>query len=288
MKKTALPFVLLMTALLLTTAGCGEKATTTTHGDTPATTAQADEHPTGKAETNPNVWTGEVVETMDSGGYTYLLVDTGAEKIWAASPVTAVEVGQKVSVPKGMMMSNFSSKTLDRTFESIYFVEGIYPAGGMPAAPKPASDHPTSEHPSSEHPKSEHPSSENSSSEHPGSTTDGSGGDHGNTVVDNAKIEGVAKLAGGHTVAEIFAQKDALSGQNVKLRGRVVKFTANIMGTNWVHIQDGTEGDLTVTTDAVVATGDLVVVEGALTLNKDFGAGYKYDAIIEKATVTKE
>jgi len=76
------------------------------------------------------------------------------------------------------------------------------------------------------------------------------------------------------------------------VRGQVVKFTPNIMGTNWVHIQDGTgsgaTADLTVTTSAVVATGDLVVVEGSLTVNKDFGAGYKYDAIIEGAKVTKE
>jgi hypothetical protein len=67
-----------------------------------------------------------------------------------------------------------------------------------------------------------------------------------------------------------------------------VKFTAGIMGTNWMHIQDGTPGDLTVTTDTLVAKGDLVMVEGILSVNKDFGAGYVYPAIIEKAMVTKE
>ena len=29
---------------------------------------------------------GEVVETMNAGGYTYVHVDTGSEKIWAAGP----------------------------------------------------------------------------------------------------------------------------------------------------------------------------------------------------------
>ena len=96
------------------------------------------------------------------------------------------------------------------------------------------------------------------------------------------------KVSGGYTVAEVFAQASSLNGQTVKVRGRVTKFTANIMGTNWVHLQDSTEGDLTVTTSAVVATGDLVVVEGPLAANKDFGAGYKYAAIIEKASITKE
>ena len=74
----------------------------------------------------------------------------------------------------------------------------------------------------------------------------------------------------------------------MKLRGQVVKFTPNIMGTNWVHIQDGSQGDLTVTTSDVVAVGDIVMVEGTLTLDKDFGAGYRYDAIIEGAKLTKE
>ena len=114
------------------------------------------------------------------------------------------------------------------------------------------------------------------------------GGANSNTIVDDAHVEGVAKAAGGYTVQEIFAQKAALAGKPVKVRGRVVKFSGNIMGTNWVHIQDGSEGDLTVTTDAVVATGDVVLVAGNLTVNKDFGAGYRYDAIIEKASVTKE
>lgn len=272
MKKTDLTFVLMMTTLLLMTAGCGEKATTTTHGDKSATTAQTGDQPSGKTAATPDVMTGEVVETMDSGGYTYVMVDTGAEKIWAAAPVTAVKVGDKVSMPKGMMMTDFASKTLDRTFDAIYFVDAIYPAGAGPRG----GDHPKG---------SEHPTG----GEHP------SGGDHpsassgmANNVVGDAHVEGVTKLAGGYTVADIFAQKATLSGQPVKLRGRVVKFTANIMGTNWVHIQDGTEGDLTVTTDAVVAKGDLVVVEGDLTINKDFGAGYKYDAIVEGAKVTKE
>ena len=80
--------------------------------------------------------------------------------------------------------------------------------------------------------------------------------------------------------------------KTVKLRGKVVKFVAQIMGTNWLHVQDGSgEGgtaDLTVTTDAMVKVGDVVEIEGPLTVNKDFGAGYKYAAIIEKATVTKK
>jgi hypothetical protein len=110
----------------------------------------------------------------------------------------------------------------------------------------------------------------------------------GRTVVSDAHVENVARAAGGYTVEEILGQRTALDGQQVKVRGRVVKFSAGIMGTNWLHIQDGTPGDLAVTTDSLVATGDLVTVEGVLSVNKDFGAGYLYPAIIEKAVVTRE
>ena len=60
------------------------------------------------------------------------------------------------------------------------------------------------------------------------------------TVAGDAGIEAVAKADGGYTVAEIHAQAEALSGKPVRVRGQVVKFTANIMGTNWIHLQDGT------------------------------------------------
>ncbi len=269
MKKSTFATALMLAALLIAVSACGEKATTTTDESATANTTEATETaPVATADANS--WTGEVLETMNSGGYTYVHVDTGSEKIWAAASesATAITVGQRVTVPKGMMMSNFPSKTLDRTFDEIYFVGGIYAEGAQAQAGGGAMGGMPQD------------------SNHAG--VGGSASANANNTVADAAIEGVTKVAGGYTVAEIFAQSTALNGQVIKVRGRVVKFTANIMGTNWVHIQDSTEGDLTVTTSAVVATGDLVIVEGALAANKDFGAGYKYAAIIEKASITKE
>jgi len=64
------------------------------------------------------------------------------------------------------------------------------------------------------------------------------------------------------------------------------------MDKTWLHIMDGTGGegtnDLAVTTDAVASVGDIVVVNGELAVDKDFGFGYKYDIIIENAEVTVE
>jgi hypothetical protein len=106
-------------------------------------------------------------------------------------------------------------------------------------------------------------------------------------------LAGVAKAEGGKTVAEVFAEKDALADQQVTVRGKIVKVNPNIMGTNWLHVRDGSgeEGtnDLTVNTAGTVpGVGDTVLVTGKVALNKDFGMGYTYDVIVEDAEVTVE
>jgi len=246
-KKTDLMFI----ALLITFTVGDAQATAASPDSVPATATHAG---AGILPANPGTLTGEIVETMNAAGYTYVLLNTDSGKIWAAVTETSVKVGQRVSVPAGELMTDFSSNALNRTFDKIYFVSGIYPEGALEKAADKGHDAAASSR----------------------------------TVVTDAHVESVAKAEGGYTVEEILTRSSELNGQKVKVRGRVVKFTASIMGTNWMHIQDGTPGDLTVTTDTLVAKGDLVMVEGILSVNKDFGAGYVYPAIIEKAIVTKE
>lgn len=110
--------------------------------------------------------------------------------------------------------------------------------------------------------------------------------------VADVDLSGIEKAADGVTVAELFATKEQLAGQPVTLRGKVVKVNAGIMGTNWLHVRDGSgeEGanNITVTTGQMADVGDLVLVTGVLTVDKDFGMGYQYDAIIENAEITVE
>ena len=56
-------------------------------------------------------------------------------------------------------------------------------------------------------------------------------------------VSGVARAEGGKTVAEVFAEKDALVGKPVTLRGKVVKSNTGIMGKNWIHVRDGSGSD---------------------------------------------
>jgi hypothetical protein len=70
---------------------------------------------------------GKVVETMSSGGYTYVNLEKDGKKTWVAIPAMTVTVGQELEVRNGPPMTNFTSKTLNRTFESVIFSVGPVP-----------------------------------------------------------------------------------------------------------------------------------------------------------------
>ena len=70
---------------------------------------------------------GKVVETMNSGGYTYILIASGDKKIWGAVPTMEVTVGQELQLLPGQTMTNFNSKSLNRTFDSVIFSTGAVP-----------------------------------------------------------------------------------------------------------------------------------------------------------------
>jgi hypothetical protein len=70
---------------------------------------------------------GKVVETMDSGRYTYVRLEKGDKKLWLAVPKMKVVVGQDMSFRPGLEMINFESKTLNRKFDKIIFSQGPLP-----------------------------------------------------------------------------------------------------------------------------------------------------------------
>ena len=220
--------------------------------------------------------TGKVIETMNAAGYTYVQVDTGKEKFWAAAPEVKVKVGDTVLVPEGMPMPNYESKTLNRKFDVVYFVPSLLINGAAPAGMPGAM------------PEGHPPTTGMPAGMPPGMP--GAGGAPKVSAPADINLKGIKKAD--QTVADIFAQKSALAGKPVKIRGKVVKFSPEIMGKNWLHIQDGSgqagTNDLTVNTSSVAKVGDTVVVTGKLTVAKDFGYGYQYDVIVEDAQITKE
>jgi hypothetical protein len=210
--------------------------------------------------------TGVVLESLAAPPYTYVHVDTGDSKIWVAAPAVEVAVGDSVDLPAQMSpMKNWPSKALDRTFDVLYLAQELTKAGA----------------------KSKSGSGPGREIRPSGSATERPGG---SLQID---LTGIAKAEGGKTIAEVYSELDSLSGKEVVFRGKVVKANANIMGKNWLHLREGTgdakTNDLTVTTsESLPKLGDTVVVKGKVTLNKDFGAGYKYAVIIEEASILKE
>ena len=66
-----------------------------------------------------------------------------------------------------------------------------------------------------------------------------------------------------------------------------MKINAGIMNRNWIHLADASvaEKDLTITSLEYVEVGQMVTLQGVITVGKDFGAGYKYDVIMEGASL---
>ena len=106
-------------------------------------------------------------------------------------------------------------------------------------------------------------------------------------------VDPVAPAPGGISIARVWADRRSLAGRTVTIRGKVVKFNADILGFDWTHVQDGSgvpaDGthDITVTSPPTGAArvGDVVTVTGTVTLDKDFGAGYAYAVMLQNATI---
>jgi hypothetical protein len=207
-------------------------------------------HAEEKASPSPSKIQGKVSDIIDVAAYTYVEVDTGTEKVWAATPKATVKKGDTVAFSTEMPMTEFYSDSIKRTFPLIYFINGFVA---------------------------------NSNEEQPIP--------HKASKPIKKMVKGIDKVKGGQDIAELYAKKDDLKGKTVKIRGKVTRFAAEVMDKNWLHIQDSSgSDDLTITTDkaTVVAIGDVVVVEGKLALDKDFGYGYLYAVMLEDAKVTKE
>ena len=220
--------------------------------------------------------TGKVVETMNTAGYTYVLANTGTKKVWAASTQFAVKVGDTVAFRADSPMENYHSKSLNRDFDVVYFTGTVSVNGASAPVPALPPGHPsvTSE-PAQVLPPG-HPAL-------PAQTT-----------APDLGLKGINPAAGGQTIQQIFAQASRLAGKPVTVRGKVVKYNAMILGKNWLHIRDGSGSvashdlDLAVTTAATAKLGDIVLVTGVLSTNKDFGSNYKFDVMIDDAKVTVE
>ncbi|HEY3452318.1 MAG TPA: nucleotide-binding protein [Myxococcales bacterium] len=281
--------MLAMSAALALLAGCNAKKAEEAKAGAPATGTAMGAKPALPPTKNAAAGLGDgglkgkVLEKIDAASYSYLRLQTAQGEVWAAVPQTGTQVGMDVEVIGGMDMNGFESKTLGRKFDKIVF-------GQLGGGPGPGA---TPEQIAKVAAATGTPPSNLMAA---GALPPGHPPMGGAANVGDVKVEKVEKAAGANakTVAEVWAQKATLKQAKVVVRGKVVKLNSGIMGKTWLHLRDGSgtdeakDNDLTVTTkETAAAVGDVVTVEGAVQVDKDFGAGYQYPVIVEDASVKK-
>jgi hypothetical protein len=193
-----------------------------------------------------------VEEKLEASNYSYLKVNEQGNSFWIAVNKMEINPGEYVIFSKFMEMKKFKSESLNRTFESILFVDDATKSGSEEQLKSP----------------------------------------HQNIIAGKDGSVNVEPIKDGYTVEDIYAKKSSIEFKTVKVRGKVVKVNENIMGTNWIHIQDGTgkEGthDLLVTSNELVKVGTTIVAEGKVIKDKDFGSGYFYSVLLENSKITIE
>ncbi|MCB0519394.1 MAG: hypothetical protein H6577_25460 [Lewinellaceae bacterium] len=194
-----------------------------------------------------------VQEALNTDKYTYMNVTENGENFWIAASKMPVEKGETLYYSGGLMKKNFQSREFNRVFETLYLVSNIQkqPTAGGSAVDQALAQAQDGGSPSLDPPK------------------------------DVKLAEGAIKIS------ELLANKQKYVGKMVKITGKCMKINPNIMGRNWIHLQDGSANnyDLTVTTTENIPLGHTVTLEGTVALDKDFGAGYRYDIIVEGAVL---
>lgn len=194
-----------------------------------------------------------VKEVIQTSSYTYLKVEENAMERWVAISKANAKVGETYYYDSELLMNNFHSKELDRDFETIYFINT---ASTIPL------------------------SMQKKMGEMPANHS-------GKVKAEAQSSVSMQKDDGEITVAQIFENSAKYANKEIEIRGVVVKINKQIMGKNWIHIQDGTghEGsfDLTITSQDLPKKGDEVTFKGKIYVDKDFGSGYYYNVIMEEA-----
>ena len=204
---------------------------------------------------HPDVHKIVVREVIQTTSYTYVHAEEEDGVLtWIAVPKMAAEINGTYYYQGGVDMGAFESRELDRTFKSIVFTNGLISKDLVEG----------------------------------GRTSLSMSGQRSEASVIRIN-EAIEPAEGGVTISELYANKENYANRIVTVRGKVSKYNPKIMGRNWIHIQDSAANqgkmDLTATTMDEAKVWDVITIQGMLILDKDFGAGYFYDIILENSRI---
>lgn len=196
----------------------------------------------------PTVFTGEVLEVQQVESHTYLRLKTRDGETWAAVSRAPVTKGAAVTIENAMVVNNFESRVLKKTFKIIVFgnLAGTNPHGGMA---KPADV-----------------------SVAPDAKVARASGPNAKTVAEIITQAASLKDKNVQVRGKVVKYNAGIMGKNwIHLRDGSGSAAAN------TH-------DVLLTSMNVVKVGDVVTAKGIVRTDKNFGSGYVYKVIVEEAT----
>lgn len=204
----------------------------------------------GSAQAGGDI-SGKVIETMNSGGYTYVHIQTDGEKKWVALPLTKVGEGDFIVVAPGVEMGAYTSPTLGRTFANINFTSDVKDVRRK-----------ISEKEDMETPEDQK---------------------------DFAVEKAVGPDA--FTIAELYARKAELGDKEVAVRGKVVKVSQFqgknwLRLKDGSGSRRRGNHKLLVTSEQSAAQDEIVTARGVLKADMSIG-GLLYDVLVEDAKLEK-
>ncbi len=256
-------FTLITAIVLIIASSCNKGPKVISSSDDPnnsdKSTGIFTEEPSNQLNTkvpvNNDLHTVVVKEILTTIKYVYLFVEENKEQFWIATRKQNVNIGETYFYKGGLLKTNFESKEHNRVFDTIYLVTSLV-----------QTDH--------------------------GNNMDKSESDKSQSKTNNkgkneTELKKVIEKPGSIKIAELVENYKKYEGKTVQLSGKCVKINPNIMGRNWIHLKDGSKDDydLVITSDTFVPEGSVITIKATVTLNKDFGAGYKYDLILENGTL---
>lgn len=207
-----------------------------------------------------NIHSVTVKKVLEAEKYLYLYVSENNHDFWIASRKLPVNIGETYFYKRALLKTNFESKEHNKVFDTIYLVSSLVKANhGMNTGSNMAS------------------------------RSKNNGVDYKN---DSNKSKDPIKITpqeGSISIAKLVDNKKQYEGKTVQITGKCTKINPKIMNRNWIHLKDGSKDDfdLVVTSDEFVPEGSQVTMKATVTLDKDFGAGYKYDLILENGQIIK-
>lgn len=189
-------------------------------------------------------------EIQNAGMYTYIKVSENNEEYWVAIPKSEIEIGKEYYYKGGMKMVNFESKELNKTFDTVWFLDTFF---------------------------KKDPNKINL-----GNTQNIVTPDVTEIIEQPGNGTSVEKLL---SDSESFSNKEiVIKGKVVKVNKNILNRNW-VHLKDGTGFKDKTE--ITISTTDTVKLGDVLTFKGLVTLDKDFGYGYVYPVLLENGQVLK-